>query len=266
LLKSIFLFAETISFTNLKKILYIFLLLFIAGSGLQAQDKTVQGIVFDMNSKQRLTRVYIYNTRSGEGFYNTTKGEFKTNAREGDILVAALQGYGVDTISIHSESTVLFYLKRNSILLQEVVVRDSVKTPADQLKAKQEEFNTAYSKGTVKDVLTTGGSNGGGGAGLSINALYTLLSREGRNARLLQKIIERDYRDAMIDYRFNNTLINRVTGLNGEKLRDYKQQYKPGYYFILEANDYDLIEFIRNSYKSYLENPAAYRLQPLKGN
>ncbi|HQT22206.1 hypothetical protein [Daejeonella sp.] len=266
MLKYIILFFETLSFINLKKIGYIFLLLFIAGSGLHAQDKTVQGIVFDMNSKQRLTRVYIYNTRTGDGFYNTTKGEFKTNAREGDVLVAALQGYGVDTISIHSESTILFYLKRNSIQLQEVVVRDSVQTPADQLKARQEEFNTAYSKGTVKDVLTTGGSNGGGGAGLSINALYTLLSREGRNARLLQKIIERDYRDAMIDYRFTNTLINRVTGLSGDKLRDYKQQYKPGYYFILEANDYDLIEYIRKSYQSYLENPAAYRLEPLKGN
>ncbi len=266
MLKFTFLFAETLSFICLKKITTLFLLLFITLSGLNAQDKTVQGIVFDSNSKQRLTRVYIYNTRTGEGFYNTTKGEFKTTAREGDVLVAALQGYGVDTISIRSENTVLFYLKRNSIQLQEVVVKDSLKTPADQLKERKEEFNTAYSKGTVKDVLTTGGSNGGGGAGLSINALYTLLSREGRNARLLQKIIERDYRDAMIDYRFTNTLINRVTGLSGEKLKDFKQQYKPGYYFILEANDYDLIEFIKKSYRSYLENPAAYRLEPLKGN
>ena len=233
---------------------------------MHAQDKQIQGIVFDMNSKQRLTRVYIYNTRTGEGFYNTTKGEFKTNAQQGDVLVAALQGYGVDTIGVHSGNTVLFYLKRNSILLQEVVVRDSTLSPEDQLKATQEEYNSAYSKGNVKNLLTTGGSNGGGGAGLSINALYTLLSREGRNARLLQKIIERDYKDAMIDYRFTKTIINRVTGLNGEKLVDFKQQYKPGYYFILQANDYDLIEYIRKSYDSYLENPAAYRLQPLKGN
>jgi hypothetical protein len=266
MLNFIFLLNEKLSFIHLKKIIYIFLLLSIAGSELFAQDKPVQGIVFDMNSKQRLTRVYIYNIRTGEGFYNTTKGEFKTNAHEGDVLVAALQGYGVDTISIRSESTVLFYLKRNSIQLQEVVVRDTLKSPAEQLKAKQEEFNTAYTKGDVKNVLTTGGSNGGGGAGLSINALYTLLSREGRNARLLQKIIERDYRDAMIDYRFTKTLINRVTGLNGTNLTDFKQQYKPGYYFILEANDYELIEYISKSYRSYLENPAAYRLQPLNGN
>jgi hypothetical protein len=81
----------------------------------------------------------------------------------------------------------------------------------------------------------------------------------------LQKVIERDYRDAMIEYRFTKTLINKVTGLNGAKLVDFKQQYKPGYYFILEANDYDLIEYIKKSYISYLENPATYRLQPLNG-
>jgi hypothetical protein len=112
----------------------------------------------------------------------------------------------------------------------------------------------------------TGGSNGGGGAGLSINALYSLLSREGRNARQLQKIIERDYRDAMIEYRFTRTLINRVIGISGSKLLDFKQQYKPGYYFIIQANDYELIEYIKKSYASYLDNPAAYRLQPLNGN
>ena len=257
--------VETLSFIDLKKLIIFFLMVLVFGPAVQAQDKVVQGIVFDMNSKQRLTRVYIYNIRTGEGFYNTTKGEFKTNAREGDVLVAALQGYGVDTVSIHSLNTVLFYLKRNSIQLQEVIVRDTVKTPADQLKARQEEYNTAYSKGNVRNVLTTGGSNGGGGAGLSINALYTLLSKEGRNARQLQKIIERDYRDAMIDYRFTNTLINRVTGLSGYRLGDFKQQYRPGYYFVIETNDYDFIEFIKTSYKSYVENPSAYRLQPLKG-
>ncbi len=260
------LIAESRKFIRLKKIFYILILLAVSSGKLLGQDRPVQGIVFDKDSKQRLTRVYIFNTRTGEGFYNNTKGELKTNAQTGDVLVAALQGYGVDTISVKSESTILFYLRRNSIQLQEVVVRDSVKTPADQLKQSQEEYNTIYTKGAVKDIFQVGGANGGGGAGLSINALYSLLSKEGKNARMLQKIIERDYRDAMIEYRYTKTLVNNVTGLSGARLIDFKQQYKPGYYFILEANDYQLIQYIQKSYQSYLENPAALRLAPLKGN
>ena len=257
---------RNVNLYTLKRLGYILFLFAISTGNLFGQDRSIQGIVFDMDSKQRLTRVYIFNTRTGEGFYNTTKGELKTNAREGDVLVAALQGYGVDTISVKSQNTVLFYLRRNSIQLQEVVVRDSVKTPADQLKDAQEEYKTIYTKGAVKNVFTTGGSNGGGGAGLSINALYNLLSKEGKNARMLQKIIERDYRDAMIEYRFTRTLVNTVTGLIGSKLSDFKQQYKPGYYFILEANDYELIQYIQKSYQSYLHNPAANRLGTLKAS
>ena len=244
----------------------IFIAVFLCGINLLAQEKTVQGIVFDKDSKQRLSRVYIYNTSTGKGFYNNSKGEFTTIATSGDVLVAALQGYGVDTIRVGTENTVLFYLKRSSIQLKEVRIQDSLNNPREQLKETQKEYKGAYTKGDVKDVLTTGGGNGAGGAGLSINALYTLLSKEGRNARQLQKIIERDYHLAMIAYRYNANLISDVTGLKGETLVDFMQQYRPGFNFVIQANDYQLIQFIKASYQRYLQNPAAYRLQPLKGN
>lgn len=248
----------------MKKINYTLLILFFLAGKLWAQEKTIQGIVFDRDSKQRLTRVYIYNTRTNKGFYNNSKGEFTTPAKQGDILVAALQGYGVDTASVGSQNTVLFYLKRTSILLPGVTVRDTVKTPDDKLKETQKAYKDAYTKGSTKEMITTGGSSGNGGAGLSINSLYNLLSKQGKNARQLQRIIERDYREAMIQYRFTRSLVGNVTGLQGAKLADFMQQYSPSYNFILEANDYELITFIKNSYQQYLKNPAAFRLPPLK--
>lgn len=228
-----------------------------------AQEKTVQGIVFDRDSKQRLSRVYIYNTSTSKGFYNNSKGEFTTNASPGDVLLAALQGYRVDTVTVGSQNTILFYLKRTSIRLKEVRIQDSLKNPREQLKETQKEYKDAYSKGDVKDVFTSGGSNSASGAGLSITTLYNLLSKEGKNARQLQKIIERDYNEAMISYRYNPGLVSQVTGLKGEKLTDFMQQYRPSYNFVIEANDYQLIAFIKTSYQRYLQNPAAYRLAPL---
>ena len=180
--------------------------------------------------------------------------------------MAALQGYRVDTLTVGSQNTVLFYLKRSSIQLKEVQINDSLKNPKEQLKETREDFNKAYRLGTVKDIFSTGGSNNAAGAGLSINAIYTLLSKEGKNARQLQKIIERDYRQAMISYRYSPSIVNRVTGMKTEKLLDFMQQYRPSYNFVVEANDYQLVEFIKSSYQKYLQNPAAYRLQPLKGN
>lgn len=224
----------------------------------------MQGIVFDQYDKQRLTRVYIYNTRTDQGFYNNTKGEFTTTARQGDTLVAALQGYGVDTLTIRSQSTVLFYLRRTSIQIQEVPVKDSLKSPAEEFAEKKKTYGDIYRKGNTKDIFSSGGSNGAGGAGLSITTLYNLLSREGRNARYLQKIIERDYREAMINYRYTANLVSQTTGLTGDKLSDFMQQYRPSYNFVIEANDYELIRFIKGIYQNYLKNPAANRLPTLK--
>ncbi|MBC7743990.1 MAG: hypothetical protein H7096_02725 [Flavobacterium sp.] len=249
----------------MKTLVFLFLGSLLWSSKASSQEKIVQGIVFDRGSKQRLSRVYIYNTNSGKGFYNNSKGEFSTNARPGDILLAALQGYLIDTVTAGNQNTVLFYLKRNSIQLKEVQITDSLRNPKEQLKETQKEYKEAYRLGDAKDIFTTGGSNNAGGAGLSINAIYSLLSKEGKNARQLQKIIERDYREAMVAYRYNFILVANVTGLKGEKLLDFMQQYRPSYNFAVEANDYQLIAYIKSAYQKYLQNPGAYRLAPLKG-
>lgn len=245
--------------TRLKKISYLLLLLLLITARLFAQDKPIQGIVFDKDSKQRITRVYIYNTRIGKGLYNNIKGEFKTNAKQGDILVAALPGYAVDTLSVGASNTLIFYLKRTTIYLREVTVRDTVRSPKEKLADNQKAYKDAYTKGNTGDMLHLGS----GGVGLSITSLYNLLSRQGRNARHLQEIIEQDYKESLIDYRYSKGLVYSVTGLNGERLTDFVQQYRPPYFFILEATDYQLISFIKESYQKYSANPEAHRLPPL---
>ncbi len=246
-----------------KLLLYIILLLGIVHRT-YAQDRPVQGIVFDRDTKLRLTRVYIYNTRTEKGFYNNTKGEFNATLRTGDVLVAAVQGYLVDTVRVGDASTVLIYLKRNVVQLKEVIIRDSTKSPADRLKETRQEYEGAYRRGSTKDLLTLGGGNNLGGAGLGIDALYNLVSRSGRNARELQRVIERDYRESMIDYRFNKSFVARATALKDTALTDFMQQYRPTYNFIMEASDYELMDYTKACLELYRRNPAARRLPPLK--
>lgn len=245
------------------KRLFTLIFLLISATKLLAQDQPVQGIVFDKDSKQRISRVYIYNLRTHKGFYNNSRGEFKNTAvANGDTLIAASQGYTVDTVKVQS-NTAIFYLKRLSILIKEVVVKDTTRNPGEKYRDNQDTYNEAYRKGNPGDLLRIGGGTGVG-VGLSIDALWSLLSREGKNARYLQKILERDYHESIVDYRFTRRLASSVTGLTGDKLRDFMQQYRPSYYFVLDANDYSLIAYIKESYQRYEQNPAANRLPPLK--
>jgi len=241
------------------KYIAAFIFLFCLSNLLFAQTKPVQGIVIDKETKQRLAKVYIFNTRSRDGLYNNTKGEFSTFAIPGDTLVAALSGYGVDTIIFKGQTAAYFQLKSIGIRLRDVLIQQKRLTPKQKYEQTTKEFNYATIKGSSKDLLNL--SNGG--VGLGIDAIYNLLSRQGKNARHLQQILEKDYREDLIDYRFNPSLVHQVLGIKDDELLDFMQQYRPTYQFVLDATDYAFNLFIRNAYKSYRLNPKALRLKPL---
>ncbi len=224
-----------------------------------AQSGMLQGFVVDKDTKLRLAKVYIYNATKDEGIYNTTKGEFNIKAAVGDTIFAVLQGYAVDTIVHKGQKAVFFQLKTLGISLKEVAILGKKLTPLEQYTQMQKEYKYKLDKGKAKDLLNLGTN----GVGLGIDAIYNLLSREGKNARHLQKILERDYKEAIVDYRFRPDYVRRVLQISEKEADDFMHQYRPTYDFIVNASEYDFVVFLRNSYTSYKRNPAAFRLQPL---
>lgn len=234
---------------------YIF---FICSLSVWAQ-KPVQGFVVDKDSKLRLAKVYVYNSSNDEGWYNNNKGEFTSVVKPGDTLFAALSGYAMDTVVYRSQSAIVFQLRSLGIKLKEVNIYGKVKTPQELYKSKLEEYKQTLAKGSSKDLLNLGAN----GVGLGIDAIYNLLSREGKNARHLQSILEKDYKEQVIDYRFRANFIMGLVPIKEENLQDFMTQYRPTYNFVLSASEYAFIQFIKNSYASYKRNPAMFRLPVL---
>ena len=238
----------------------IYILFFIFSCTAFAQQKTFQGFVMDKNTRQRLAKVYIYNSRNDDALYNNRKGEFTFKAIPGDTLFAALEGYAIDTIVYKGQNSVLFQLTPLFIRLKEVKIVGSMPTPQEKYEKNLKEYKYATDRGSSKDLLNLGG----GGVGLGIDAIYNLLSRKGANARRLQGILEKDYKEQIIDFRFRPEFVGRILGINDFELSDFMQQYRPTYEFVLSASDYAFVVFIKNNYKAYKRNPAALRLKPLK--
>jgi len=140
-----------------------------------------------------------------------------------------------------------------------VNVRDTILTPEQQLANTKRDYNKIYGPLGDKDLLSVGPD----GAGLSIDALYNLISRSGRNAAHLRDLIQQDYNQNVIDYRFSRTLVARVTGLKDKQLTDFMQKYRPGYFFVTTATDYEFISSIKANLKRYLRRPNAYALPKL---
>ncbi|SFH09413.1 hypothetical protein [Pedobacter insulae] len=240
------------------KLSALFLLIFLSGR-LFAQTIPVQGFVIDKDTKARLARVYIYNPANDEGIYNNLKGEFTTKAKVGDTIFAALSGYAMDTVVYNGKGSIIIQLKALTITLNQVEIYGKTPTPQELYAKKLKEYKYALDKGSTKDLLNLGS----GGVGLGIDAIYNLLSRQGKNARHLQAILEKDYHEAIIDYRYKPAYVKSVLGSPTFDIDDFMLQYRPTYQFVLNASDYAFVLFIKNSYNSYKRNPATFRLPKL---
>jgi len=225
-----------------------------------AQQKTIDGIVFDKESKDRIAKVNVLNTTTGKSVYNTFKGEFKIDAKPGDILVFTKFDHYADTLQVQNNTSLAIYMKRTAIQLKEVIVQDTMLSPQKQLEATKRDFTKIYGSLDNHDLLSVAP---GMGAGIGIDALWNSLSRSGRNAEHLRQIIERDHKQNVIDFRFNRTYVGNITHLKDQQLTDFMQRYRPGYYMVTTASEYDFIASIKANLRRYLRAPKVYTLAPL---
>lgn len=243
----------------MKRFAFSVILIFI-GLKLFAQQEPLAGLVFDKDTKQRLSRVNITNLRTNQTIYNNSKGEFSIAVQTGDVLVSKLSNYKTDTLKITNQNALVIYLQRLAIPLPEVLFKDSVLLAKAKYEEAKKAFNQAVRLGNDKDILNI--SNGS--VGLGIDALWSAFSKEGKNARRLMEIMERDYQNNMIDQIFNKDLVTRVTGLKGDKLLLFMLNFRPSYNFVMQANEYTLVSFIKQAYMRFKMTPNFQDLSSFK--
>jgi hypothetical protein len=240
---------------------WLMLLLCLTATGAFAQDKLVSGLVFDSNTRERIAKVNVRNLHNGKSTYNNLKAEFKIAAQPGDELVFTKPGYFSDTLKVQKNADLAVYLKASSIMLKDVNVRDTVLSAQKQYERTRRDYNKIYGSLDNRDLL----SLSSGGVGLSIDALWNMLSRSGRNAEHLREIIEQDYKLKLIDQRFNKVFVQQVTGLKEPQLTSFMTRYRPSYHMVVSATDYEFVTYIKGNLKRFLRYPnTASALTPFK--
>lgn len=238
----------------------LLLLLLMLGINVFAQQETVDGIIFDKASKERIAKVNVVNTTSGKSVYNNLKGEFVIDAGPGDVIVFLRPEYKPDTVKLQTLNPLAIYLNPIGIQLKQVNVRSTPLTPEKQLEQTKRDFNRIYSPGLNPDYIA---SSPGGGVGLSIDALWNAFSRSGQNAAHLRETIEKDHQQEVIDYRFNKTFVASVTKLSEPQLTDFMRKYRPGYFTVTTYTDYEFLTYIKSALRRYRRNPRTYSQQLL---
>lgn len=224
-----------------KHLLLVFFLIACSNRTLLAQS--ISGSV--SNNFAPLSGATIRNITLNKLVVSDAKGNFKIRADRGDTLVTSYISYLTDTLILHDQIFLQISLYPSNNVLREVMISSGRLSPLEKFKKNQADYRQIYRIGDNTHLFFGSGGLGNAGVGLNIDALYSALSKEGKDARRLQRVLINDYHSDVVNERFTTELVARVTGYQGKQLEDFMISNKPDYQFMQTATDYELIEYIR---------------------
>lgn len=95
--------------------------------------------------------------------------------------------------------------------------------------------------------------------GSPVTAIYMLFSKEGKSARKLAALKEKDESEREIAHKYNPELVSEVTGIEGLELYEFIDFCNFSLNFLKAASDYEIVEAILNKQKLYAKRDPRLR-------
>lgn len=206
---------------------------------------------------QGIDGVSILNIRSKVSISSNIRGEFAMDVIKGDSVYLEKNGFCSAFLVVVSGEFLKIWLKPTSTTLKDVNIWSMRSSPAKNYENARREYKQIFQKGDMSNIVTISPVD----IGLNIAPLYSALSKEGNDARRLQKIIRESYESSEIDSRYNATLVDLITGLKGDDLQKFTKKYRPELKWILKASDYEIQLYIKDKFKLYLDSEQPMKLR-----
>ena len=226
----------------------LFIFAIFAFENLPAQI-TISGTVFDSSKLYVVPGVNVSST-SGLSTITDSLGAYHIKASKGDSISFFYLGkstvkFPVETITNYNgfDISLRVKIKDKYKLLKGVTVF------ADTYRRDSLENRMAYSKIFDFDKPTIRSNyEPGGAAGLDLDQLIGMFQfRKNKQNLAFQKRLVEQEEDRYVNYRFNSKIINRITGLSGDTLTNYKKLYRPSYYFVISSTLTEFYQYILNT-------------------
>lgn len=222
--------------------------------GAKAQAVRLMGMITDADTRTGLPAVSVWNKRTGTGTISNESGRYYIEALPGDTIeFSSLSYVRAAFVAPGISSTRNVELQRHIMGLQGVNVRGRIYKQDSLAIRDQYERYFGYKRPGAMDVLKTLPSN-------PITALtYLVPSRARKRKEKFGEQLKYWEEEKHIDYRYNPDLVARVTKLESPELDSFMLAYRPPYSFLLNATEYDLLLFIKQSFERYQKNKGNLR-------
>lgn len=249
-------------------ILGIFLFL-VSCFQLQAQEQQklikITGRVISVKDTSGISYANVLNLTFPSGTISDQVGNFTIVCRYGDTLQFSCLGYehaylftkNLDATNI--EHTVRIRLLAKVYQLPTVTIfpfntRSGMRRAFLAMKLPEREIMEMEVAKRLKVSRYDVGAFPSSGLTLPgpVSLLYDLFSKEGKNRRKFEKILQQESIDKLIDRRYNADIVSRIIGNDDPNLvKDFMKYCHFSIGFISLVNDYDLYLEIKQKWLSY---------------
>ncbi|RFZ82194.1 hypothetical protein DYU05_16375 [Mucilaginibacter terrenus] len=214
------------------------------------KSQTLTGRLIDQET--RLPLKYIFVTSSLGGEFTDEGGNFTVKVRNfSDTVHINTMGYESFNLPavLWGNFRRVIQLKPKPIGLNEVKIMAKRNYFKDSVSLRREfakQFGYAGPK--LTDVLRPTSSNVPFAfATVDLLSLFGALTKNKNAQSRLQKQLLKDEQARHIDRRFNQSMVTRITNLQGDSLENFLSGYRPSSALLDKLSDYDLILYVRKS-------------------
>jgi len=210
----------------------------------------ISGTIFDKTRLFTMPGVSVL-SNSGAGTMTDSAGHYRIRLRADDSIYFSYLGRQTARIAVRRLAP--DYPLNMSL----AVTVDSL--PIVVVKPKPYRYDSLENRDEYRKVFDyapdylAGGASGGLGVGLNLDMIFN--ARKNRQMLSLQRRLIEEEHDKYVDYRFNRTLVRRITGLQRPLLDTFMRLYRPSYEYIRSfENDYDYYKYIKDcslSFRAY---------------
>ncbi|WP_164126331.1 hypothetical protein [Sphingobacterium luzhongxinii] len=238
-------------------ILFSVLFFFVQKGSAQLTDlPKVSGLVLEKSTGLRLADVNVVNLKSNKKVTSNNFGVFYIEAMVGDSLSISKVGYGSLKLVLYTLDDVVLEMQPGMQIETVIVAR----------KTRQQEMEDILKDYEKKGIYYGGKNKVGTYLNSPATALYNLFGREAKNMKRFEKYMNREVNEIAVDRIFTKDIVSEHTGLEGESLQNFMEIYRPSYELSKNWGQYDLLNYIAKSLKSWDEQgrPAPVKLPKLE--
>jgi hypothetical protein len=243
---------------QLSKLFLHIVLLLVIGTAASAQVQ-LSGTVFDSTKRNLVEGVQIICT-CGTMSFTDSVGNYSIFVGEQDSVFFFYRNKPTQLFSVSSirnpgsfDISLALYVPGRYKRLQDIIVYGNTRRQDSIENRMQYDKIFNYDRGGLR--TSSIAPESGFGAGLDLNALIGLFSfRKNRSMARFQQRLIREEQDRYIDYRFNKTIVQRLTTLtDGPALDRFMIEYRPEYELLTTVLDIELYLYIQAAAKDFLK-------------